>query len=236
MADEETLEWKGFKLTAYHFPGQTLYHDGLLVEKDGYRVFFTGDSFANWGVDDYCSQNRCFMGSDVGYEKCFKVLLKTKPDILMAAHWGPLPVSTSLLEESIRRFEERRKLYEPLLPHSDINFGLDPSWIRAYPYRQRALPGAAVEFEACVLNHSRRKMGVRVLLTVPQDWKLESAAGERMIPPASEARIRLRARAPQHPQHRRNVLTLSAQIDDRPLGEFTEAIVDFLSAPSALAG
>jgi hypothetical protein len=68
MEHGQTIDWKGFKLTAYNFPGQTLYHDGLLVEKDGFKVFFTGDSFANWGIDDYCSQNRCFLGREAGYE------------------------------------------------------------------------------------------------------------------------------------------------------------------------
>src|SRR5262249_40492017 len=60
MENGETINWKGFRLTAFYFPGQTLFHDGLLVERNGFKVFFTGDSFTNWGVDDYCSENRCF--------------------------------------------------------------------------------------------------------------------------------------------------------------------------------
>jgi hypothetical protein len=47
LRDRERFEWNGFRQTAFDFPGQTLYHDGLLVEEDGYKVFFTGDCFSS---------------------------------------------------------------------------------------------------------------------------------------------------------------------------------------------
>jgi glyoxylase-like metal-dependent hydrolase (beta-lactamase superfamily II) len=228
MDHGETIQWKDFRLTAYHFPGQTLYHTGLLAEKNGFKVFFTGDSFANWGVDDYCSQNRCFSGRDVGYEKCFKILLDVKPDILMAAHWGPLPVSAEYLEKSLVLFQERERLYQKLFPHNDVNFGTDPSWIRAYPYRQKALPGAAVEIEARIMNHHKSPMRARVTLNLPKGWRAGPGRDEVKIPPRSEGGIRLQATSPANPVRRRDVLGLSASIDGQPLGEFAEAVVDYL--------
>jgi len=228
MEHGQTLDWKGFKLTAYNFPGQTIYHGGLLVEKDGLKVFFTGDSFANWGVDDYCSQNRCFIGPDVGYERCFQILLQAQPNILMAAHWGPLPVSLEYLKKSLTLFREREGLYQKLFPHSDVNFGTDPSWIRAYPYRQTALSGGLVEIEARVMNHSAKLMKVRVKLNLPEGWKSEHLSGETQIPARMEGRIRLQATAPSAPIRRRHVLGLSAVVDEIPVGEFAEAIVNFL--------
>jgi glyoxylase-like metal-dependent hydrolase (beta-lactamase superfamily II) len=224
----QTIEWKGFKLTAYDFPGQTIYHDGLLVEKDGFKVFFTGDSFANWGVDDYCSQNRCFLGSDTGYEKCFQILLQTQPNILMAAHWGPLPVSTDYLNRSLRLFQERPKLYQKLFPHSDINFGIDPCWLRAYPYRQTVLPGGSVEIEARVMNHSPKPMKIQVALRLPAKWTSGQTSETAEVPARTELGIRLHATAPLATEHRRHVLGVSAVVDGRPIGEFAEAIVNFL--------
>jgi hypothetical protein len=194
----------------------------------GFKVFFTGDSFANWGVDDYCSQNRCFLGRDTGYEKCFKILLRTQPDILMAAHWGPLPISPKYLERSMLLFRERETLYQRLFSHSDINFGTDPGWIRAYPYGQTALAGGRIEIEARVMNHSPKPMKVQVALKVPEGWS-EKAGAETRIAAHSEGRIRLSATAPSVPARRREVLGLSAVIDGNPLGEFAEAIVNFLS-------
>jgi glyoxylase-like metal-dependent hydrolase (beta-lactamase superfamily II) len=225
----QTTEWKGFKLTAYDFPGQTIYHDGLLVEKDGFKAFFTGDSFANWGIDDYCSQNRCFLGRDTGYEKCFQILLQTQPNILVAAHWGPLPVSPEYLNRSLALLQEREKLYERLFPHQSVNFGTDPCWIRAYPYRQTALPGGLVELEARVMNHSAKPINVRVNLQLPEGWKSGLIQKETGIPARTEGRIRLRATAPSSPGVRRHVLGLSAVVDGSPMGEFAEAIVNFLA-------
>jgi glyoxylase-like metal-dependent hydrolase (beta-lactamase superfamily II) len=225
----QTIEWKGFKLTAYDFPGQTIYHDGLLVEKDGFKAFFTGDSFANWGIDDYCSQNRCFLGRDTGYEKCFQILLQTQPNILVAAHWGPLPVSSEYLNRSLALLQEREKLYERLFPHKSVNFGTDPCWIRAYPYRQTALPGGLVEMEARVMNHSAKPINVRVNLQLPEGWKSGIIQKETGIPARTEGRIRLQATAPSSPGRRRQVLGLSAVIDGSPMGEFAEAIVNFLA-------
>ena len=37
--DGDSWTWNEFKMTAYHFPGQTYYHGGLLVEGQGVRLF-----------------------------------------------------------------------------------------------------------------------------------------------------------------------------------------------------
>jgi hypothetical protein len=86
---------------------------------------FSPGFFCQLGVDDYCSQNRCFTGRDTGYEQCFQILLDTHPDILMAAHWGPLPVSPEYLRKSMTLFRERQGIYDRLFPHKNANFGLD---------------------------------------------------------------------------------------------------------------
>jgi glyoxylase-like metal-dependent hydrolase (beta-lactamase superfamily II) len=230
LEDGETFHWKGFQLTAYHFPGQTLYHDGLLVERDGTKVFFTGDSFSNWGIDDYCSQNRCFLGPNVGYQKCFQILLDTKPDVLVAAHWGPEPISAEYLRRTVTLFKDREKLYAKLFPHDDVNFGTDPCWIRAYPYRQNVMPGVPVVIEARVMNHSSKRKHVRAELKLPHDWNSGPCVGTQEIPAQAEGRIRLEAVTPSAPNRRRYVIGLAVTIDGQPLGEFAEAIVNFLSS------
>ena len=229
MEHGETIEWKEFRLTAYHFPGQTIYHDGLLVERDGVKAFFTGDSFANFGIDDYCSQNRCFLGPDVGYQKCLKLLLEVKPDLLVAAHWGPMPISAENLRRALDLFTEREKLFAKLFPWENPNFGLDPGWIRCYPYRQKALPGGPVTIEARVQNHAARPKQARLELRAPAGWTVPPAA-TATIAPLTEGSIRFQLRAPERPGRRRQVLGLAATVDGVRLGEFAEAIVDFLAA------
>jgi hypothetical protein len=217
-------------MTAYYFPGQTLYHAGLLIEHDGTRVFMSGDSFGNWAIGDVCSYNRNFMGKDGeidGCVRCLRLLLELKPDLLYAAHWGPIRYSQEYIEKTIDLLQQREKMLTALLPWDDPNFGLDPYWIRSYPYRQSILPGQKVTLEACIYNHSNSARGVLVELRAPLGWQVESS-GSITIAAHTEGKIRLAALAPQHPTMRRQVLGLAAHFGDHNLGEIAEAIVDYL--------
>lgn len=230
LAEGEVIDWKGYKLTAYYFPGQTIYHDGLLIEHDGTKVFMSGDSFANWGIDDYCSYNRNFVGRDgeiEGYTQCLRLLRKLKPDLLVAAHWGPLPISDEYLQKTLKLLEERRALFSKLFPWEDPNFSLDPYWVRAYPYRQSILPGQPVALEARVFNHSDFARRVSVALRAPSGWIVEGSE-PMTIAPHREGKIRLSAVAPASPLRRREVLGLAVHFGGRNLGEIAEAIVDYL--------
>ncbi len=230
LADRESFSWKGFKMTAFNFPSQTLYHDGLLVERDGQKVFFTGDGFSSRSFSDVCSQNRNFSGRDVGFEKCCRILLETKPDVLMTAHWGPLFMTEEYLNQFISYLQARERIYEKLFPYDNVNFGIDPYWLRAYPFRQKALPGSEVEIEARVLNHAAKPKTVQVSLKLQQGWKSVHTTGELTIPSRTEGRLRFTAVAPSTTARRRHVLGLSAVVDNQPVGEFGAAIVDLLSA------
>ena len=228
LNEGEVINWKGYKMTGYYFPGQTIYHDGLLIEHDGTRLFMTGDSFANFAIDDYCSYNRNFLGRDEpGYEQCFRLLLKLKPDLLVASHWGPEPYSEEYLEKGLKLLEERRTLFAKLFPWDDPNFGLDPAWIRAYPYRQFVLPGQLVSIEARIFNHGGTSRQASAQLRAPAGWEVHKA-GPVTIRPHSEGKIRLTAIAPSNPAGRREVLGLAVHFGDRNLGEAAEALIDYL--------
>jgi glyoxylase-like metal-dependent hydrolase (beta-lactamase superfamily II) len=230
LSEGEVINWKGYKMTGYFFPGQTLYHNGLLIEHEGTRVFNSGDSFANWGIDDYCCYDRNFLGKDgetAGYLRCLRLLLRLKPDMLNAAHWGPVPISEGHLEKTIQLLEQREKLFRPLFPWDDVNFGLDPLWVRAYPYNQSVLPGRPVALEARIFNHSGLPQSASVQLRTPEGWSVRKPNAVT-IPAHTEEGIRLDAVAPAHPAHRRQVLGLAVQFGNRNLGEFAETIIDFL--------
>ena len=82
----ETWRWHEFTFTAYHLPGQTLYHGGLLVEGRGQRILFAGDSFTPTGIDDYCAGNRNPLGAGIGFDACLALLEEIKPEIILNAH------------------------------------------------------------------------------------------------------------------------------------------------------
>jgi hypothetical protein len=227
MDEGEVIDWKGYKLTAYYFPGQTLHHDGLLVEHQGTRVFLSGDSFTNFGMDDYCSYNRNLLGEGRGFKLCLRLLQRLKPDLLLAAHWGVVPVSGAYLDKALEALSQREILMRKLMPWDNPNFGLDPYWVRAYPYRQSILPGQEVTLEAIILNHSNESRLARVTLRAPAGWKVMPSTPIR-ISPHREGSMRLEAMAPLKSSQRREVLGLALQFGSRNLGEFAEAIVDYL--------
>ncbi len=230
LSEGEVIHWKGYRLTGYYFPGQTLYHDGLLIEHDGTKVLMTGDSFANWGIDDYCSYNRNFVGEsglNAGYVRCLKLLQQLKPDVLCAAHWGAVPISMARVQRTLDLLSERATLLGALIPWDDPNFGLDANWIAAYPYRQSCLPGERVTLEARIYNHSHMPRLARVELAVPDGWSSRDQ-GEITIPPHSEGKLRLGATSPKAPSVRRQVLGLNVWFNNMHLGEMAEAIVDYL--------
>ena len=149
VRDGESWRWHEFTLTAFHFPGQTLYHSALLAEGRGMRILFTGDSFSPSGIDDYCPGNRNFLGKGVGYDRCLDIVRRVRPDLIVNAH---MPFTMTLSDDQIdhmrRILAEREKLFTSILPWEHPNFGTDVSWARAYPYEQGVFRGGAVTFEA----------------------------------------------------------------------------------------
>ena len=229
LRNGDTINWNGFKLTSYHFPGQTLYHGGLLIEHAGRRVFHVGDSFNNWGIGDHTSHNRNFLGTERGYEKCLRLLRDLKPDVLLASHWGAVPFSDEYAVRTLALLDERRRLLSELLPWEDVNFGLDPYWVRAYPYRQTVLPGAVVTLEARIFNHSERAQDAHVELRLPAGWGAQSGSGVVRIPAKAEGTVRLSALAPADPLQRRDLLGLAVTFGGQPLGEVAEAVIEYFS-------
>ena len=123
----ESWRWQEFTLTAYHFPGQSLYHGGLLVEGHGLRLFFCGDSLTPTGLDDYCAFNRNLLGEGVGYDFCLQLLENLHPDMLFNCHVGsPFAPSPDDLKRWRQMLRERVSLLKDLLPYDNPNEGIDP--------------------------------------------------------------------------------------------------------------
>ena len=138
----ESWRWHEFQLTAYHFPGQTYYHGGLLVEGHGVKVFFAGDSGSPGGVDDHCCPNRVFLGESVGFRRCIALWRRIAPDYIFNQHQDcAFCFSPAELDRMERTLAEREAILAEMLPWPNVNFGLDEHWCRCYPYEQEAVPG-----------------------------------------------------------------------------------------------
>ncbi len=169
--DGEKWNWQEFKITAYHFPGQTLHHGGLLVEGHGKRVFFAGDSGAPTGIDDYTAGNRNFLGAGRGFRRCVQIWRECRPDYIVNQHQERAFVFKDYELDTIdHQLAERERLLAEMVPWPDPNFALDTWWVRTYPYEQQAARGATIALDIMFTNHGLLPSKGNVEPVLPDGW------------------------------------------------------------------
>lgn len=188
--DGASTRWHEFQITFYSFPGQTLYHGGLLVERDGGEaLFFAGDSFTPSGIDDYCLQNRNLTGENQGYLYCLGVLKRLRPETwLINQHVEPMFRFTS--EHFARMESELRKraaLLADLAPWPAANYAIDESWAAGSPYWQEAADGDRVQLSVRIMNHSPSRETFTVNWNAPEGWRLIESDRKVTIAPGAES-------------------------------------------------
>jgi len=240
-ADGESWQWRDFKMTAYHFPGQTLYHAGLFVEGAGLRMLFVGDSFTMAGMDDYCAQNRNWLGRGVGFDRCVALIEKLRPTHIFNCHVADAFDFTSEQCRFMRaNLAEREKLYGRLVPWDHANYGMDASWVRCDPYEQEAAAGAKVTFDVVVTNHSAAPRRAACRAVLPRGWASRPQAASLVegtdrggvtewastsVPAKREAGVELSFRVPAAAKPGRHVIPVDLRYNDWDLPQWAEAIV-----------
>ena len=225
--DGEKRRWHEFEFTYSYFPGQTLYHGGLLAKKDGGEtIFFAGDSFTPTGMDDYCLLNRNFLAPEHGYTECFAALRKLPPDaLLINQHVAPaFRFAPEQLERMARNFAARAALVRDLVPFDDPNYGLDDQWARFYPYGVETAAGRPFELRVAVLNHSPARREFRVRPHVPAGWKAPATV-ILTVPARAEATVAVPV-VPAAGDTGVHVVTADVAFNSWDLREWAEALVD----------
>ena len=231
MKEGQKMSWKDFELTFVYFPGQTLYHDGLLMEKsNGEAVFFTGDSFTPAGIDDYCFQNRNILHEGTGYLYCLEVLKKLPPNVMLSnQHIKPLfRFSFQQLDHMTTILWERNVIIQDLLPWDDVNYGTDDQWVWIYPYGQKAKGGQTVECTVKIFNYSEVAKTFSIEPKVPKGFKIDVKAMTLTIPPRAEASQFFRVKVPKKATPGVAVLTADIKFDRWELREWSEAFVEIV--------
>ena len=224
--DGDSWTWNEFKMTAYHFPGQTYYHGGLLVEGRGMRMFFSGDSFTMTGIDDYCSGNRNLLGDGVGYNQCLQLIKELNPTHIFNCHVDPaFDFSDEEIYFMLDTLSEREKCYTDLFPWDHANYGMDDQWVRCYPYEQEVMRGETVQLGVEITNHSDQPRKATVRPILPSDWEQDADPRETTIEPKSTGNILFSIQIPQQcDKIGRVVIPFEIIYNDISLGQFREAI------------
>jgi len=224
--DGESWMWNEFKMTAYHFPGQTYYHGGLLVEGQGVRMFFAGDSFTMSGIDDYCAWNRNWLGKGVGFDRCLALMQELKPTHIFNCHVDP---AFDFTDEELRfmraNLAEREKIYGELFPWDSPNYGMDEYWVHCYPYEQDVTPGKPVELKVEITNHSASDRQTICRPILPELWGIEIEPKSAIIPAKSDGYIAFSFIVPENVPLGLVVVPIELTYGDHSLGQFREAIL-----------
>jgi glyoxylase-like metal-dependent hydrolase (beta-lactamase superfamily II) len=224
-----TWRWKEFSLTVTNFPGQTLYHDALMVKKDaGETIWFIGDSFTPSGIDDYCLQNRNFLGEGQGYQQCLDLLKHMPSDgWLINQHVKP---AFRFSDEQIQRMDDtletRFALAQAVSVWDHPNYALDESWAHFTPYLQQGQPDTMSLCRLKIMNHSTTVQTFRASINLPEGWTLGSITPESVVvPPQQEGSLEVRFTPAKGSPAGVYILTANIKCAQRDLREWCEAMV-----------
>ena len=184
LADQTVFTWRGFTLTAFEFPGQTLYHGGLLVEGQGRRVLFAGDSFSATGLDDYCPQNRVLPGPGRGMRLCLDRIRSYQPDCLINQHQTQAFRFSEDQWQALKKNLLERELLTEQITGQAAGWAWDDAWCRVVPFEQTAAPGSLVQVTVEMTNHDQVPRLFRLDPLVPAGLQLLDDKIQTAVVPA----------------------------------------------------
>jgi glyoxylase-like metal-dependent hydrolase (beta-lactamase superfamily II) len=228
MEDGQSWQWREFKMTSYFYPGQTLYHAALLVEGNGLRMLFVGDSHTMAGNDDYCAYNRNWLGRDVGFQYCLSLIEKLQPTHMFNCHVND---AFTFTPEEIRfmrqKLDEREQRFGQLVPWDHANYATDASWVRPYPYLQKAGPGDEIRLEVVITNHSATPQTSACRAVLPKAVANRATEWvEASLPAKAETPLAISFRLPASVRPGRYVIPIDVKHGPWDLPQFAEAIID----------
>jgi glyoxylase-like metal-dependent hydrolase (beta-lactamase superfamily II) len=243
VEDGHVMRWNEFRLTIYYYPGQTLWHDAMLVEKIediegeervvGEPVFLCGDSFGPTGPDDYCLWNRNILKPGRGYFFCLD-FLRTLPEGTMIVNQHIVPAfryTPEQIDFMEANLQERIEVMSELFPWEDANFGIDSRWARFTPYGLNASSGETIDLELFIWNHGPDAEECVVELNPPKGWSVAESdrVQSRTIAGDSESKFTFKVQIPANWEEEWGVATADVALGDMRLIGWTEALIELES-------
>jgi glyoxylase-like metal-dependent hydrolase (beta-lactamase superfamily II) len=231
LHDREQVKWEEYQLEFFHLPGQTEFHQGLLVTVDGKKVLFTGDN--TWNKEfpakrrngPLVPQNEYFL--DGGFLTCARKMLEVAPDLVCPAHTEEYSPSRDDLRDFLGWAEELRTVMTSLIDQPDPNFGMDYHWCHFYPYRSEIGTGEEFQLELRLRNHLFKPAWVEVELKLPASLQAPVPRRSITVPAKTQVAVPFELRRNGGLAKQRVVVTADLTINGQRIGEYAEALVDF---------
>jgi len=229
----EKFRWEEFEFEMTHSPGHTEYQMALFVTVDGNRLAFTGDAFfmPNPRNDGTLRHNLIFRNhveSD-SHLRSIRNLIEHEPTMICPGHGKAYPVDRSLMLATEQKFRRQQELFAGIVP-GETNFGLDPSWLKIYPYQVETRAGRTQDLQIRVQNYNPAAMKLEVALIAPAEWRVEPDVLKFEVAGRSHGRgsVRLTIPASWTPPNPRFAIAADVVCNGKYLGQITEAVVDIV--------
>ena len=188
--DGETIEWEGYTIHVDWMPGQTEFGNCLWLEIDGKRIAFTGDNLFGNSQDPQQNGHEAVVARnsaifEEGYLLGSKYLKDLKPDIVMGSHSYVMHNPAAFLSRYHEWSKQIIQQYHDLLPDPDYEYGYDPYWVSAYPYRVDLSQSETRTVTVTVRNFRATPQQHRVELKLPPGLTAEPAVLEGTVPAES---------------------------------------------------
>ncbi|MBN8734305.1 MAG: hypothetical protein J0L64_27470, partial [Acidobacteria bacterium] len=202
---------------------------------DGNRVAFTGDAFfPNPRNDGTLRHNLIFRNhvENDSHLKSVRNLIEHEPALIAPGHGRAYPVDKQIMLATEQKFRTQQQYFFDLLPEGETNFGLDPSWVKIYPYQMLLAAGSVQKAEVRVQNYRAEAMKMEVALIAPSEWTIEPDVLTFEVPAKSEGKRAFTITVPRTWDAPSPRLAIAADVraGGRYLGQITEAVVDMVKA------
>ncbi len=227
----EKFKWEEYEFEVTHNPGHTEYQMALYVTVDGTKVAFTGDAFFATGRPDGILRHNLIFRNHVendSHLKSIRNVIDHEPAIIAPGHGKAYAVDRSMLLATEKHLRRQSDLFSEVLPAGEVNFGLDPSWVKLYPYQMLLTRGQRQRAEVRVQNHYSRSMKMEVAPITPQQWRLEPEVLKFEVPANGHAKQQFHITIPSgwEPPSPRFAIAADVVRDGKYLGQITEAVVE----------
>ncbi len=228
----EKFKWEEFEFTVCHSPGHTEYQMAMFADIDGAHLAFTGDALfpAAAGAPYQLRHNLIFRNwvENDSHLKSMRTILEHQPTMIAPGHGKPFISNKEDLEDLKRRLEKQQAYFQNVIADADCDFGLNPSWVRIYPYQLEARAGSSAPLELRVRNYRAKPMQFEAALVVPAGWKAMPEVATLTIPAKGDANAGFTLSIPADWDRAKPRVALAADVmaDGQYLGEIAEGVVD----------
>jgi hypothetical protein len=203
----------------------------MFVTIDGARVAFTGDAFFPTGSSDSLLRHNLIFRNwveNASHVKSIKTILEHEPNIVAPGHGKPFLSNTADLENLKFRLEGQQKYFFAAIADPDCNFGLNPSWVRFYPYQLQAKAGCSANLELRVRNYRSHPMHLEAAVILPAGWKASPELLDFTIPPGQDGSAPFSVSIPEDWDRAKPRVALAADVraDGEYLGQIAEGVAD----------